>query len=435
MPYFRRLRIIQEVAFNHDVILVCGKTKLSSLRLSTAQWFIKYVSSVNPLERTDRVINAASKMTAIWNRQLNGRGISSMSEGKIHFLDLVLEFKTYGCSDLRDRIFALQSNAKDKYIWRELDYTLDVSLTYQHFAFVCVEQGSMLQTQEILDGALARRGVDVQTTWPSWVPDWRFEQSSKHFKCNSLLTDMPDISSIASTPGPVLHIALMYLCVGRGLQLSHDNILHSPTICAKSNISMAGSLITFLSSINSIYKMFLNSAGFAQDVESLRLLLFFLWGEDLKPMSWHSLQETMAETEIELRDHIERLWNSTQEDKNIGTEELFRIIATASKNRCFFEAKIDGGANRLLCYGPIGFTEHDVVVPGLNSVRLFGSYGVHNALVLRPTSTFSKQHEQSRLDKSFLEQSYRLVGSTYILIPDSSETVDPNMQRAKIFLH
>jgi hypothetical protein len=173
-PFFRRLWIIQEVVFSLDITFICGQTELSWLRLSTALMSDRY-KSLGIEEETQYNTGSIQEMALLWRQNCidsNQQGLESNPPR--HILYLVLESTAFACSEPRDRVFALHSISNDINAGVVIDYTLNLQTTCRNFAFFCMKSG---RCDIILQAALAQVGRHAPTTWPSWVPDWRLNDT------------------------------------------------------------------------------------------------------------------------------------------------------------------------------------------------------------------------------------------------------------------
>jgi hypothetical protein len=191
LPWFTRLWIIQEVVFNLDVTLLCGASEITWVRLVTAL----RVLYDNLIQTTSFIgnekIEALRIIGRLWKRHCminEPQAQSSTTPSQDSILDLVERFRLYGCSDARDRIFALYNMANglretelprfiydigssnQQYVYMKIDYSLNIEETYQALAAACMKSG---QKTTILNAVLSRQYKTGVEDWPSWVPDWR----------------------------------------------------------------------------------------------------------------------------------------------------------------------------------------------------------------------------------------------------------------------
>lgn len=116
LPWFNRLWIVQEVVFNAEVCLVCGKTELLFTRFMAA---LSFKESQDYLYRRYDIAfsgkdltnwNAILAIKTLWNHHSL---FNTYGSTETEIIELVEKFTSYGCTDPRDRIFALYSMATD----------------------------------------------------------------------------------------------------------------------------------------------------------------------------------------------------------------------------------------------------------------------------------------------------------------------------------
>ena len=192
LPWFNRLWIVQEIVFSLDICLICGDTELSFSRLLVALSVLKTESNQCDNAVADEArMHAILKISRLWNRHsfLDQYPKEVQADDTTQILSLVENFNSYGCTDPRDRIFALYSMATDvrstgipyhrgtggfpapKKISFDIDYSLDVRETYHTFARSCWKQEKV--HEQMWQALLSRQHSPLQTDWSSWAPDWR----------------------------------------------------------------------------------------------------------------------------------------------------------------------------------------------------------------------------------------------------------------------
>ncbi|MCJ1356463.1 MAG: hypothetical protein MMC33_006458 [Icmadophila ericetorum] len=171
-PWFSRRWVIQEMFNARKGILMCGK--------HVADWdtFSAYLCDFFQIRiwqdvknrRQSEAISNAWQLLLLRQMREHRRGLS--------FLNLMEMFHDFGCTDERDRIWALLSvSLHETSTSDELlpDYRLNVEETFLAFAKHMVTIGKV---NWLLDSASKRHEGSEQ--WrrnfllPSWVPDWRF---------------------------------------------------------------------------------------------------------------------------------------------------------------------------------------------------------------------------------------------------------------------
>jgi hypothetical protein len=188
LPWFNRLWIVQEVVFNQEVRLIYGDVELSWARFVVAISVLSVLdnrrSSNLNLQGWSSIIRMARlwKHHSLFDELLHNDGHTQVNLLKHHtdIISLVEDFALYGCTDPRDRIFALYSMASNmrpctaapnaKHIFMDVDYSLDLKQTYEAFARACIRAGKIAI---IIEAALSRQHSPTPNGWASWVPDWR----------------------------------------------------------------------------------------------------------------------------------------------------------------------------------------------------------------------------------------------------------------------
>lgn len=167
-----RYESVQEIVFNANIILICGKAEVSWLRMTTALMNIRN-SSTSTRVFEARTMNALQKTAELWSSNNSWNDSESLSKPyNKHIINLVSDFCRYDCTDDRDRIFAVHSLSNGRDARMRIDYGQSAYTTYRQFALACMADG---KTSAVLEAAITRPHVTNTTDWPSWVPDWRRE--------------------------------------------------------------------------------------------------------------------------------------------------------------------------------------------------------------------------------------------------------------------
>jgi hypothetical protein len=193
LPYFSRTWVIQELAANLDVLLYCGISEISWTRFQAA------VKHLKPIERLHRMLSDDTVATVrshfdVWKLWAQGdRSETLRVYGDIFFL--LNEYEKSGCSDPRDRLYALSNLSNDihtpnryvstsqalvvrpaeKAIVLPVDYTKPFEEVYTQFAKSAVRW----YPAEILESAALRVARQPNRSIPSWVPRWDIPKMSK----------------------------------------------------------------------------------------------------------------------------------------------------------------------------------------------------------------------------------------------------------------
>lgn len=242
LAWFGRVWIVQEIVMNVDAILICGTSEISWLRLAIA---VDYLSGRFGNQSMQRKLEALQVIVALWkyhNRIDKHQGLSAvkhLSTGSVYdegMLGIVDMLSSYGCTDDRDRIFALYNLAPDikdrqplavqekcqsikssydsKYdreyaeecswqrnvptqklcefpslnICMSISYSLTTQQLYQEFAVACIEKARIAS---VLNAVLARQYTPCPPGWPSWVPDWRKPPTRVYIPLNDSVVCKP----------------------------------------------------------------------------------------------------------------------------------------------------------------------------------------------------------------------------------------------------
>jgi hypothetical protein len=187
LPWFNRLWIVQEVVFNQEVRLIYGDVELSWARFVVAISVLSALDNRRPNNLNLQGWGSITRIARLWKHHslldelLNDDGHTQVNLLKhTDIISLVDEFALYGCTDPRDRVFALYSMASNLrpstvasgagYVLMDVDYSLDLRQTYEAFALACIKAGNIVV---IMEAVLSRQHSPTPHGWASWVPDWR----------------------------------------------------------------------------------------------------------------------------------------------------------------------------------------------------------------------------------------------------------------------
>lgn len=164
-PWFRRTWIIQEAASAKRAYVLCGNATITWEVL--ADVYLKFGDSFLPIDQPggDHARQALESIIAIETTRRSQSGPLSMS-----LLQILISTSYGGCSDERDRIFAVMGLAKG---WSGKnthwpDYHESVEDLFKEFA---VAESHLSGTLNAL--SCASGPSDLKGSLPSWVPDWR----------------------------------------------------------------------------------------------------------------------------------------------------------------------------------------------------------------------------------------------------------------------
>lgn len=188
---------------NTDVHLFCGASEISWLRLTAAFIVLQETERATMAFIGDEKLQALDMMFNLWRYHCSivepydgpGPGADFILPGILGVMD---QFSSYGCSDPRDRIFALYNMDSEiqptkikhqrsaqyweyfdnfkKEIYMDIDYGRDTRETYQAFAVAQVRRSG---PYDMLYHALIRPHPSLSDHWPTWVPDWRVTPSDR----------------------------------------------------------------------------------------------------------------------------------------------------------------------------------------------------------------------------------------------------------------
>ncbi|RYN58110.1 hypothetical protein AA0114_g1965 [Alternaria tenuissima] len=181
LPWFTRLWIVQEVVFNQEVRLIYSDVELPWTRFVAA---LSVLSALRDpiLVKFPKAWSAVTKIAQLWRHYSLFEQFSN-DHGQSHHTNIVKlmdDFGQHGCTDPRDRIFALYDMASNLRsstvishqhdIVMDIDYSLNLQQTYESFALACIRAGKL---NTIIEAVLSRQHSVRPHGWASWVPDWR----------------------------------------------------------------------------------------------------------------------------------------------------------------------------------------------------------------------------------------------------------------------
>jgi hypothetical protein len=398
LPYFRRLWIIQEIAFNVEITLICGKTQLSWFRMYTVLQSYRSRRLIESSQSGMAGIRAVCLAAEEWSRNCLISKEPSTVASRRHILDLVSASDMYQCTDARDRIFALYSLANHETAHMEIDYSLDVYATYRNFALACMANG---RTLDVLNAALERLDTTSSTEWPSWVPDWRR---------NTTRLSLPIPREHANTNGPLkVSTGTIYKdVVELKIKSYKENLKYLPLLIhTEGMIRMQESALVFLQEFVNLFR----AADMPNETELSRIL-GCLW-----PLIDYQRRS-------QLYDLIGGSWDGRykehDEEVHVYAQPLLDYIAAIAHGYSCFVAKFEGSSIPYVCYGRAGFAEGDMLVP----VELFiGSkyYSILRMCVLRPVVRPAKQNPLTRHHTHWTATQFRVVGEALTFYPTQKQ--------------
>jgi hypothetical protein len=180
-PWFTRLWTVQEVALTQEAILCCGKDELEWASFASVMSLLKSVHSRSQFDMrsSQAFLQAVSVVEARALFQL----LTSPTHSR-RFRDIVEIIRGQGCTDDRDRIYALLNiQSPSIRIPIEPDYSKPALHVYINYTLKSLEQGNFENLydagtwyrEENNSQVITMRAHDIL---PSWVPDFR--KASNH---------------------------------------------------------------------------------------------------------------------------------------------------------------------------------------------------------------------------------------------------------------
>lgn len=405
LPWFSRLWIIQEVVFNVDVILVLGLSELSWVRLQVALRILPRTRAWNTPNLDKHRIEAVTKIGALWRSHcmIDGAPTHTIDLVNEDILALMQRFSQYGCTDPRDRIFALCSMTSDiqaittavpsllpveEKISLNVDYSLSVLQLYHALATACMARGQVIP---ILEATLSRLTSPSDKNWPSWVPDWTKTpvQAAQGF--------LHAVNFIKQRPGNKIVLCSRW----PWWDFVSDEL---PVINARFPDSRSNTKVHPLATLVQILET-VWASGDKDSLQDISELLFSL--ELVAPRVDHTF----------LLEYISSLWGYTNME-SLGPpapllQELTERLNASLAQNCFFSATRPGSGVSYIGFGSTALEVGDRFVTcekwwSGDSSPLGPSTAA--GLLLRPTA------RSEEVDGEHLK-SYRLVGSAEISEP------------------
>lgn len=162
--WFHRLWVVQEVSHARRAVVLCGDQEFSWTVLAAAliclidNGLTKYFS--NPI-------------TALACTNVASIEYMRKRETKDPLFTVILDNAYGGCTDPRDKIFAMMSMAagRDEFDWEtSLDYSLSADELYKRFAIWDIVRNTDLRSLSCATSAPQHH--TLLPSLPSWVPDW-----------------------------------------------------------------------------------------------------------------------------------------------------------------------------------------------------------------------------------------------------------------------
>ncbi|RYP51281.1 hypothetical protein DL768_003378 [Monosporascus sp. mg162] len=217
-PWFTRLWIIQEITLARTATILYGRFHFEwarwekSFEALSASPSLRYHLEtgtmgnglINYWKLQDikenylvHVLVQQDRDEAFRARELGGhRLMQILTEGRHDALKMVQLTRDFGCSEPRDRVFALASIMNDEERGVLGSYQLSVSEIYMRFARYQVNRGKVFVV-------LAHAGLSVRrvrAAMPSWVPDWTAQRVGDEVP-HRPLSELRPVPYSASGPG------------------------------------------------------------------------------------------------------------------------------------------------------------------------------------------------------------------------------------------
>lgn len=174
--YCSRVWVVQEIIFGGTAFILYGGERVEPFSWATfvavvqlSAWVQVQIDKTAMAEgREEEYEKCVAPGTTMANVAMIGQ--LGQEDWKLRFLPLVVNLRSLQSTDPRDRIFGLQSLAKDAHVYSKADYNKSVEEVFTDFGRGTVKsQEDGFRLGELLaEAALHKQGLDL----PSWVPDW-----------------------------------------------------------------------------------------------------------------------------------------------------------------------------------------------------------------------------------------------------------------------
>lgn len=183
-PYWTRLWVFQEVVLAQKVQVICGRRRVlfeSFVNAHSAwgQLWPALITDSTASEKVGFLIKRYKLALAkiIDNRQQYRRSINDPLKCTLPFLDLLISCQHLKATDPRDKIYGLLGLGGPYGNYGGLvrpDYLKPVDSMYCEIARALIEDDQSLRA---ISFASSLTKIDQTLNLPSWVPDWRSQQS------------------------------------------------------------------------------------------------------------------------------------------------------------------------------------------------------------------------------------------------------------------
>ncbi|KAB2108399.1 hypothetical protein AG0111_0g3455 [Alternaria gaisen] len=480
LPWFKRLWIVQEVVFNVEICLICGDTELPFSRFITALSIMggkfDIIEDVIELNADDKANwHAIATIKDLWDTHSLFSGQYNRRDNPIRIWNLVDTFGLYGCTDPRDRIFALYSMATDVRpsprrlsekspqtedhsstsngsvlydddpVYMDIDYALDAMEIYKTFMRAVIRANGF-NGNPILGALLARQYSPRPVSWPSWVPDWQV---------------VPRRGTIVPL-GPSVHVDFELHPTNAGIvrmnvpkdkhpKIKWDDDYYA--IISKTSRRANNCGTSFLSQLLQLYALLQKTAPqeteYPRELETLsspvilaQILRHLVFACGKGPSYWNELfhlfntsdEDSGSEDIIsELTQYFAKMMTVSDADDLVYSttassapiqdfiDRLEKLLGDTVDLFCFHD---QGLGKNSVGFGNVALELGDYILPisGLAHAQ-FNSSKLTEALILRRTYPMEEVDGEERI--------YRLVGSGYIYDPFFLLMHDSSMKHQK----
>jgi hypothetical protein len=392
-----------------DILLICGTFELTWLRMSTTISTLEMSLGSIYLYDSAHPFASLQKVIHLWRKKNKDNSLIlpticiSGHHPQDHIFDLVSDFHAYGCTDDRDRIFAVHALSYNNDAHMEIDYDLGVCETFVRFACVCMADGRL---RDVLDASIARINVPSAIEVPSWVPDWtRKPGPFTKLPANRNLFVGPMITYVSQVRDNIIKLGVRQVTsydLYNDVETTFPNLWN---LCTEPLIIQTGSSYPTLRTVIRLYQKW--DTNHVRNPDSLYTLLQELWNiQDKKVPCMPTCSDT-------LRRFINHIW-----DSGVGDAEFSSLEETISyylQDHCFFEARSSDENNGYFAYGSAGLVKGDQIILAEQFDTFHNREGerTYRGYVIRPDlSVQVVSHEEIIYGEGI---SYKVVGQVWLL--------------------
>jgi hypothetical protein len=175
---FQRLWIVQEAALPCRVTLMNGSSTLEFTSFTLAIIALMYLFDNVLFKGTDIYFskNLSADIQTAWELALMRVKTQQKDDEDMYepseLLELVVLNASKKCADPRDLIFGILGLQKDKTIFFEANYSLDIKRIYRDFALEFLKRDNIRPLYYA--GKLSN-----ESEWPTWVPHWSYNKERR----------------------------------------------------------------------------------------------------------------------------------------------------------------------------------------------------------------------------------------------------------------